>query len=410
MSLDGPHDLIFRHAGEQGLECDPRLEPRERRAEAEMDPLAERDVAQRGPSELKRVGVGIPALVAVGRCPEQQHALPLRDSDAAELDVARRHPRPRLHGREIAQELLDRVRDPGQIVREGHAVGGPVLEQHERVCDQRRRRVDARQEEEPAHAVDLVHRQAALAVRRRDRAEEVTAGRAQPLGHGGDDVLAHLARRPFGDLGHLGSARLAVQHVRVPPLELGVVLGRGSEQVADDRHGQPPGELVDEVHPPALDERRDQRVDLRRDEGLEPAQARRGEVGMEDLPQLVVAGRVGVQEAPRAEPRVVDVDALRTRERAPVAPAALNVVEPREHPDRPLAVHVDRRLVPQAAVDRIGVLVEEERVVLNHAATPAGGPGPTTVRPAPRCGSGPSEARFGSSGRAGGRLPRRRTR
>ena len=67
MPLDGAHDLIFRNPREESLERDPRLEPRERRAEAEVDPLAEGHVAKRRASQVERVGVRIPALVAIRR-------------------------------------------------------------------------------------------------------------------------------------------------------------------------------------------------------------------------------------------------------------------------------------------------------------------------------------------------------
>ena len=247
-------------------------------------------------------------------------------------------------------------------------------------------------------------------MRRRDRAEEVTAGRAQPIGHGGDDVLAHLARRPFGDLGHLGSARLAVQHVRVPPLELGVVLGRGSEQVADDRHGQPAGELVDRSTRPRSTSDATSASTFAAMRGSSRPRLAGAKSAWRIFRSSSWRGGSASRKlpGPSRESSMSTPSALENVRQS--RPAALNVVEPREHPDRPLAVHVDRRLVPQAAVDRIGVLVEEERVVLNHAATPAGASGRTTARPAPRCGSGRSEARSGSSGRAAGRLPRRRTR
>ena len=89
MSLDGAHDLIFRNACEQGLEGDPRLEPGERRAEAEMDPLPEGDVAKRPRSRSSMSGSGIPPLVAVRGRPEEQHALPARHAHIVDLDLAR---------------------------------------------------------------------------------------------------------------------------------------------------------------------------------------------------------------------------------------------------------------------------------------------------------------------------------
>src|SRR4029079_9103527 len=97
------------------------------------------------------------------------------------------------------------------------------------------------------------------------------------------------------------------------------------------------------------------------------------------------------------------------REGAPVSARALDVVEPRQHPQAPLGAQVDRRLVAEPAIDRVGVLGEEERAVLNHPRPPAPRPGPTTARPARRSGSGRCAATTGSSGTAACRAPMRPT-
>src|SRR5262249_485324 len=102
-------DAEAGEARQQLLEGDAQLAAREARAEAEVDAEAEGGVRVRRALRVEPLGERERALVAVRGGEGHVDARALRDRDAADLDVARRHPRETGHRRLEAQELLDRA-------------------------------------------------------------------------------------------------------------------------------------------------------------------------------------------------------------------------------------------------------------------------------------------------------------
>ena len=91
--------MVDRPVGEPGerlLERDAALHPRQRGAEAEVDPVPEGDVMVDGPVDVEPVGIRELALVAVGGAGEEQHLRARGHDVAVQLDVAGRPPA--LHG------------------------------------------------------------------------------------------------------------------------------------------------------------------------------------------------------------------------------------------------------------------------------------------------------------------------
>src|SRR3954451_17158759 len=109
-----------REAARQLLERELRLELAERGPDAEVDPLAEREVAlgvrARGVEAVRLLEHG---RVAAGRREPQEQGRALGDVDAAERDRALRPPPPERHRRVVAQRLLDHARDARRVGRDG---------------------------------------------------------------------------------------------------------------------------------------------------------------------------------------------------------------------------------------------------------------------------------------------------
>src|SRR5688572_3341354 len=105
--------------GNERLEYDARLEPRERRPEAEVFAEAEAREAREIAIEREPVGLVEAALVAIGRAQEHRDIAAARDAHAADLGIRGRRAKHDLHGRVVAEPLLDERGDERRIARYG---------------------------------------------------------------------------------------------------------------------------------------------------------------------------------------------------------------------------------------------------------------------------------------------------
>src|SRR6185503_7629179 len=96
-----------REALEDRGQGERRLQPRERRADAVVDAIAEREVLARAPREIEFVGTVEDGLVTVRGADERKDAVAGPDPAGPELRVARGAPSIALDGAVEAEELLD---------------------------------------------------------------------------------------------------------------------------------------------------------------------------------------------------------------------------------------------------------------------------------------------------------------
>ena len=82
-----PVDLPLGEATEHLVERDPALEAGQRRAQAEVDAVPERQVVVDVALDVEAVGIGEVTLVAVARRGEQHHHVARRDLLPVVLDV-----------------------------------------------------------------------------------------------------------------------------------------------------------------------------------------------------------------------------------------------------------------------------------------------------------------------------------
>src|SRR6185503_8088179 len=101
----------IREAPEELRDRDLRLHARERRAEAEVDPVAEREVAVVGAGEVEAIGIGELTRIAVCRGDHREDALASPERLALELEVLGDDARLDEARAVPAQHLLDRGRD-----------------------------------------------------------------------------------------------------------------------------------------------------------------------------------------------------------------------------------------------------------------------------------------------------------
>jgi hypothetical protein len=104
---------VGRHRAQRLLEDQAALQPRQRGAEAVVDPLAEGHVAPRRAGEVELVGALPAAFVAVGGAPQQRDRVSGRDGDLSPLAWRRRAARsPRGTSAGGAAGAPDRPRRP----------------------------------------------------------------------------------------------------------------------------------------------------------------------------------------------------------------------------------------------------------------------------------------------------------
>ena len=83
-------ELEVRKPPEQDGERDAHFEPRQRRADAEMDAAAERDMIVGRPREIEPAGLGEDGGIAIGGAEQQADPVALAQPHAVDLDVLQR--------------------------------------------------------------------------------------------------------------------------------------------------------------------------------------------------------------------------------------------------------------------------------------------------------------------------------
>src|SRR4051812_43357018 len=152
-------DVPLGEAVEDLVERDPPLEARERGAEAEVDPVPEREVMPHPPADVELVAIRRErAMVAVCRAGEEHDGAARRNRLAVVLDVPR-HGAADLDGRPlVAQDLLDRVRQQVAVVAQSTPLVGVLGQELPGPADQAVRRLVARGGEDVHEDEDLVAR------------------------------------------------------------------------------------------------------------------------------------------------------------------------------------------------------------------------------------------------------------
>ena len=173
-----------------------------------MDPGAERQVARLVSPEVQPIGLGEARGVAVRRAEETEDEAPLRDRNASDLRVARRHPARPLDRAVVAQELLDRAGQEARIVLESPPLLRMPEEGEEPVPDEVHGRLVAGDVEEDAGREQLALRQPVPRLLRLDEpAQEVGPGCRRRSSLRLAEVVRHRRRRAAPALDHLGADR-----------------------------------------------------------------------------------------------------------------------------------------------------------------------------------------------------------
>ena len=374
-------DPVVREAPPELLEHDPALEPRERRAQAEVRALAEGDARVGVAAQVVGVGVREGALVAVGRAEQQHHPLPGGDLDTVQRHRPVRDPHDPLARVVVAQRLLDPARDQARVVGEELALVGIAPQPVQRVGEQLRRGLVARDDHQVAEGLHLHRREPhAVDLGGEQRADQVALRRALPLLDERAEVLPDLPERDPRGGRHVEHAFLAV-HEQVGLLaQLGAV-GRGhAHQLGDHVHRQDAREVADELAATALAHALEMADRHLADARLELRDPPRREAARDERPHLRVARRVHAEERHHelrggVRGRRLDRDAVGVGVEVGVLDRGEHVGVPRERVEVEGRVVVDRRLFAQPRVDRVRVLVDlvGERVVLELAHDPASG-------------------------------------
>src|SRR5262249_41670068 len=132
-----------------------RLEPSERRAEAEVDTLPEGDGVLDRPADVESVGVRILPLVAIRRRDKKENAVALRHSLAVPLDVAGDGAGGILRRSAVTQHLVEGRGDAGRVGQDLPVLPRVLGEEDDRVGEEPGRGLAPSRPEERAEADDL---------------------------------------------------------------------------------------------------------------------------------------------------------------------------------------------------------------------------------------------------------------
>ena len=255
-------DGDVRVGGEQLLDRDPRLQPREVAADAEVRTAAEGQVATDLTTYVEPVGrLAVLPRVAVRRPVEHQHLLAGRDLDAVDLHVRQRGARQALDGGLEAQALHECVRDQRGVGQQQLALRHLLTREEDGVRDQAGRGVGTTGSDHEAEAEDVpVAEPLVVDLGGDEPTEQVVAGVLSSRGDRGREVLEHLADHPHTRLRvgvatgvadqRVGVEALVLQtreglHPRREPLPVGL---RQAEQLGQHERGNGRGELGVQVH------------------------------------------------------------------------------------------------------------------------------------------------------------------
>ena len=230
---------------QQAREGDLRLQPGQRRAQAVMDAVAERQVPRGLPAEVQPVRVGVPARVTVRRAQRDDHRIAAADGRPADLD--------RLGGEPVGR-VVDRVHVPEQFLHragEQRRVGlqpgelARIEQQCERAAgDQVDRGLMSGHQQQEHHGDQLVLPEPVPLVPGRDQRGKQVVGGLLPLGRQQrHEVTDH---RGGVRLEHLGRGRVRDDGGRPVP-EVVPVLDRDAEELADHRDRQRESERGQQV-------------------------------------------------------------------------------------------------------------------------------------------------------------------
>src|SRR4029453_8639087 len=148
-------DGIAREAPGELLEGDTGLQPRERRADAVVDSLAESELRRDVAADVEAVGIRVLALIAVGGPEQQEDAIPRRDAAAVPLDVAGDGTHGVLRRRRPAQHLLDGAENRARVGQDAGILLRVPSEEHGGEAEQPGGRLAPGRAEQGAEADDL---------------------------------------------------------------------------------------------------------------------------------------------------------------------------------------------------------------------------------------------------------------
>ena len=236
------------------------LDPRERRADAHVDAAAEADVlCGVRPPDVEHVGLREDARVAIGGSEQQRDLLAPRDRDAGDLDTILEHPAlEELERRVEAEELLDRHGGRHRAVDQTLPLVAVVHQRPDTVSERVHGRLVAGVQEDDDGRHDLgIGEMLAVDTRLDERRHEIVAGREPPLADQLDHVVAEGGGRGIRPHRLLfGRIELVHLHHRVRPVEeVAMPVAGHPEPPADEGDRVRLGEVVEEIHVAALDER-----------------------------------------------------------------------------------------------------------------------------------------------------------
>src|ERR1700734_12503 len=170
-----------REAGEQDPQAGTELEPRQRRADAEMNAGAETHMRIRRPPAVEGVGVGKARGIAIGGAEKKADPVALPKPHACELCVLQRVALKKMQRRVEAQQLLDRRRSRAFARKRKARVDAPLEHRLHPVADRLDRRLVARVQEQDHRRNQFVLAQpSAVAFGDEELADEIVAEIAPP--------------------------------------------------------------------------------------------------------------------------------------------------------------------------------------------------------------------------------------
>jgi hypothetical protein len=351
--------------------------------------LTEAEVPAPGPGDVEGVGVGELALVAVGGTGHQHDPAAGGDRDAVQGDLPRGGAGGELQRRDEAQGLLDGGGDERGVGLQQRPLVGVLGEQLEERAGQSGGGLHPAEEEDHHQAADLrgrrhlrVHERHAVDVGLHEPGDQVVACGPAALLQQVDEVLLDAGGGRPRHRGQVRGAGHPVLQLVGPVLQL-LALGQldrvllvpagQAHEVEEHVEGHRPGQLLGQVHRPAVPPGGDEVAHHRADAVLQLGDPAREEVGLHHRADLVVAGVVHAPDGPGGhllQAAVVDVHALEAEEGVRVERRGPDVVEAGQDPPTPLLVEVDRGLVAHPPVRRERVAhveVGRERVVVDRA-------------------------------------------
>ena len=290
------------------------FDPRERRADAEVDPAAEAQVGRVAAGDPEGGRVGVAPRIPVGRADHEAHALADIDRDptrTTDPEPVLEHPaREVLEGRIPAQDLFERRAGtdlPGPerspLIRMRREGGGPVRGGVDR-C------LMAGHQEDHDGGSDLVIGQVpAVAGGTEEAAQEVRRGPRAAIVDEVDDVADERGGGLVGTLlGVIGRRRLVHGHDGVGQVEDVRTVGDGyADQVADHAEGKWLGNIPNEVQRAMAPRVVEQGSCAGRDPRALCLDRARRECGKHQTPEQRVVRRFEGEHVPALEPLEIRV-------------------------------------------------------------------------------------------------------